>query len=166
MKLKGFTLIELLVVVAIIGILATVVLTSLNTAREKARDAKRLADIRTIQNAMELYYLDNGRYPGSGWYYSNATSWATLETLMGGITLPEDPVDETGLSHQGALTYGYFASTSPTYCSQRAYMLVVNLETENDTSPGVQLCDDSYYGYTDSVVVGVDKNGNIVGPGV
>lgn len=64
-KTKGFTLIELLVVVAIIGILSSVVLASLNTARAKARDAKRLSDMRQMQIALELYYDSFGRYPDS-----------------------------------------------------------------------------------------------------
>ncbi len=53
---KGFTLIELLVVIAIIGLLASVVLLALNSARQKSRDAKRLADVRQIASALELYY--------------------------------------------------------------------------------------------------------------
>lgn len=68
---KGFTLIELLVVIAIIGILASIVLTSLGTARQKARDARRLSDLHQIKVALEMYATSNGRYPGSTntWYY-------------------------------------------------------------------------------------------------
>src|SRR5437868_15191927 len=65
-KNRGFTLIELLVVIAIIGILAAVVLVSLNSARAKSRDARRLADVRQVMTSLELYYNDNGGYPDAG----------------------------------------------------------------------------------------------------
>ncbi len=60
---KGFTLIELLVVIAIIGLLSTLAVVSLNNARQKSRDAKRVSDIKQIQTALELYYVDNSAYP-------------------------------------------------------------------------------------------------------
>ena len=58
---SGFTLIELLVVIAIIGILASVVLASLNSARGKARDAKRKSDVHQITTAINLYLLQHQR---------------------------------------------------------------------------------------------------------
>ena len=64
MKLKlnrGFTLIELLVVIAIIGILASVVLASLNTARDKGSDAAIKSNLNNIRAQAELFYDDNSR---------------------------------------------------------------------------------------------------------
>jgi len=65
MKKKGFTLIELLVVIAIIGLLSTLSVVALNSARQKSRDAKRVADVKQIQTALELYYNDNNGYPSA-----------------------------------------------------------------------------------------------------
>lgn len=60
---KGFTLIELLVVIAIIGLLSTLAVVALTSARTKARDSKRVADMKQVQTAMELYYSANNAYP-------------------------------------------------------------------------------------------------------
>lgn len=66
---SGFTLIELLVVIAIIGTLSSVVLTSLNSARAKARDAKRQSDLTQLRTALEFYFDSNGSYPAGCWNY-------------------------------------------------------------------------------------------------
>lgn len=82
---KGFTLVELLVVISIIGLLASVVLTSLNSARSKARDAKRIAEKRQVILALNSYYSSNGTWPISA---ATAEGWSCLaptgETCFGG----------------------------------------------------------------------------------
>ena len=62
-KQRGFTLVELLVVIAIIGLLSTLAVVALGSARSKARDARRVSDIKQIQTGLELYFADQGLYP-------------------------------------------------------------------------------------------------------
>jgi prepilin-type N-terminal cleavage/methylation domain-containing protein len=86
----GFTLIELLVVIAIIGILSSVVLASLNSARRKSRDARRIADLKQIQVALELFYDSRASYPSS------------TSLLVGAGFIPQVPNDP---STQAAYPY-------------------------------------------------------------
>jgi prepilin-type N-terminal cleavage/methylation domain-containing protein len=82
MNRKGFTLIELLIVIAIIGILASVVLVGIGPAQRSGRDARRIADLRQIQNALELYKSANGQYP---------TGAGDVTGLGLAVTVPRDP---------------------------------------------------------------------------
>ncbi len=121
---KGFTLIELLVVVAIMGLLAGVAIVALNSARQKARDARRVADVKQIQTALELYYNDNNGYPtsnvaalGGRCLGSNgfvASGACTGTTYMG--IVPFNPSPETDGSCPD-IDYSYFveATTGTTY---------------------------------------------------
>ncbi|USN88077.1 MAG: prepilin-type N-terminal cleavage/methylation domain-containing protein [Candidatus Nomurabacteria bacterium] len=60
---RGFTLIEIMVVIAIIGILVAVVMFNTSDAGKQSRDTERQADLRALQNAVELYKNKYGRYP-------------------------------------------------------------------------------------------------------
>lgn len=86
MRTNGFTLIELLITIAIIGVLASVVLSSLNSARALARDGHRMAVLENIQKALHLYYDDHGAYPGTNNQYMDigncSVSYTNLDTLL------------------------------------------------------------------------------------
>lgn len=60
---RGFTLVELLVAVGIIGVLASVSIVSVNSVRAKGRDAKRVQELKQIQNALEAFFANNSAYP-------------------------------------------------------------------------------------------------------
>lgn len=143
---KGFTLIELLVVVAIIGLLSSVVLVSLNVVRGKGRDSSRLNDVKQIVNALSLYSLDNnGNYPltpsGAVCDYTG-TGWSDLGTILSSYikVLPRDPsknsnwgycyyndgnrasitfYTENNMPNMGNTTYGGFISFYKTYLHTR-----------------------------------------------
>ncbi len=77
-KTKGFTLIELLVVISIVGLLTSVILASLNSARGKSKDAAIIAEVMQLRNLMHLEYSDTGSYSGlqgnPGWVVSDTAS--------------------------------------------------------------------------------------------
>ena len=79
MNKKGFTLIELLVVIAIIGLLSTLAVVALGSARQKARDAKRVSDLKQVQTALELYYTDKNAYPAGAGLVLGAAAVACLD---------------------------------------------------------------------------------------
>lgn len=94
---SGFTLIELLVVIAIIGLLSTLSIIALNSARARARDAKRISDVKQMQVALEMYYNENNAYPATGSVVPGAAIGTTgQEPFLRAVPIPPTPIDGTG----------------------------------------------------------------------
>jgi len=122
----GFTLVELLLVIAILGILASAVLVSLNGIRAQARDARRASDVKTLHDALALYQIDNARYPiaideikidGT----NDALSLALkFYKVMGSV--PTDPIN----TDQGGVLYYYYYKSADGISYVLRYCLETN----------------------------------------
>jgi prepilin-type N-terminal cleavage/methylation domain-containing protein len=110
---KGFTLIELLVVIAILGLLTTIALVSLGGARSKARDARRLSDVKQMQTALELYYNASSTYPT----VADLTTDPYFATSSLMKIIPTDPgvSDVSGFANCGGTAYTYSSTSGSTY---------------------------------------------------
>lgn len=131
---NGFTLIEILIVVGIIGLLASVVLSGLGSVRGRGRDARRVADLRQVQQGLELYYSRCQRYPGSAISGSTCgsgdpTTWEALRDVLvssglGVSSIPSDPL------YSDSSQDGYKYAVSP---DGQEYVLQATLEDQNSS---------------------------------
>ncbi len=136
MKKRGFTLIELLIVVSIIGLLASVVLVGLGGFRARGRDARRIADLRETQNALELYYVKYNSYPE----ITGADSWTSLKEALVGAGIGVTTISNDPLYPDYSYEYGVSGD-------KQNYVLRATLEDSNNPA----LADD-----TDGMVYNVD----------
>lgn len=123
---NGFTLIELLVVIAIIGILVTAGLASFSTAREQARDARRVEDMHNIQTSLEQYFAENGLYPNP------------RNAAFSGGTEPTDPLNS------GTYVYNWsFYGPEMVGTPEQAYCICAPTESKpgNADTPTGTTCD-------------------------
>ncbi|MBI1960970.1 MAG: prepilin-type N-terminal cleavage/methylation domain-containing protein [Candidatus Liptonbacteria bacterium] len=118
MNRRGFTLIELLVVVGIIGLLSSVTLVGLGSFRARGRDARRVADLREVQNALELYYTSEQAYPDAG------TGWAGMVGAITSASIGVRSLPSTGPSGD-AYYYGVDTGGVP---QNQSYVLKAILE--------------------------------------
>ncbi len=130
---KGFTLVELLVVISIISLLSSIVLTSVNSARAKARDARKMADFRAISTALQLFFDKTGGMPGnynpccgvaegSGFYEQS------MQELVDAGFLPSIPRSPGGEKYSW-YNYGGGNNTGG--------LMKTDLETVPDTTTGI-----------------------------
>lgn len=136
---KGFALIELLVGVAILGIVATVTIYSLNSAQAISRDDMRKSDLRKMAAALQLYYSDYGAYPTSDsgqikgclcssivtacvWGAVGCTSAFTDNVTIYMRIVPADPSG-----------YNYYYRTVDVGAANQGYQLYAHLENLRDS---------------------------------
>ncbi len=142
LRRKGFTLIELLVVIFIIGLLASIVVVSVQGARAKARDAKRKADLRSLRTAIEQYANDNGQYPatsgalhdpgctGENCSYAISTLTTSLASYLSPI--PHDPIASRLNTYFPTVPSDYnYARVSP----GSGYGILMNFDDSTSSSP-------------------------------
>lgn len=137
---SGFTLIELLVVVGIVGILASVAVISLNTGRSKARDTKRVTDMRSITTALQLYLDNENKLPDNtdddagGWDVGN-TKLPAGDTFI--LPLQDKGIlqapREAYFSPESYTTYRYFKYEDEQYCGGTYAIVAIRLENKKQS---------------------------------
>lgn len=123
MKKNAFTLIELMVTIAIIGLISSIVMMGMQEARAKARDAQRIQEFKQIQKAIELYFVDNDKYPAGepgGKCIKDTNLASDLAPYLS--SLGEEP-----LLAKGRMCYTYFSDAEGS-----GYKIMCDLEKNHD----------------------------------
>jgi len=100
---KGFTLIELLIIIAIVGLLAVFSVLMLQSSRVRARDSRRLVDIKQLQSALSLYEHDAKEYPETNEVAPNLS--LTFNGVVYMAAVPGPPLPDDGCEGSNIYTY-------------------------------------------------------------
>lgn len=142
---QGFTIVELLIVVVVIGILAAITIVAYNGITASARDAERLAEMKSIEKALELYHIDNGGYPNcnntlhaagdprNGCFMDSIESSLVPKYMS---QLPKDPINSGNDRYRYAVGYRKYSETCQTGDDSDNYITGMRLETESTTVCG------------------------------
>ena len=157
-SVHGFTLIELLVVIAIIGLLSTIVAAPIQSARKKAKDTKKLAEIRTLQTSLANYANDNGSYPMGTTTLTLGVGVGSALTILSPQYIPSIPNGFTSLSTRDKYMYVAYHGIAPgaTATTTFGYHLGSTLEVYNSVLVG----DDDCWGAVSTTSPNITGNKN------
>jgi len=120
---KGFTLIELLVVIAIIGILSSVVLASLNTARDKGTDAAIKGELANVRSQAVIYHDTNASY---------YPTFVDEDPIVDNCSNDEGLMSDEYIQNQLEALTGRFAATTTCYIGTSTYAISASLKSGGD----------------------------------
>ena len=119
---RGFTLIELLVVIAIIGLLASLSMIALNSAREKSRNSRRVSDMKQVQTALEMRFNDVHSYPDDITFgddqITNGLTGSDKKVYMDEVPANPKPWNEDGTCPDQNYSYTTPSGIDSTYTIQ------------------------------------------------
>ena len=135
-KQKGFTLYELVVVAGVILLLTSIVLSRLDISRAKGRDTQKVAELKTLQTALELYQLEAGGYPqqpdgepAKNGVAKNGDSDTSMSSTLQVIVvagylsaIPKPPKGVSALSELGGNIYYYQTANVDTGNTNTSYV--------------------------------------------
>lgn len=142
---QGFTIVELLIVIVVIAILAAITIVAFNGIQQRARDSERKSELVSIQKALEMYYTDNGGYPGCNgvMYIAGGTRTAcsvSNANIVNALspkyiaTLPRDPVNVGANSYYYATGHQKTGPSSYNPNDTTNYILGAKLESTSAAS--------------------------------